>query len=87
MLPSLARAGDWTDAGVEVTLIDPQRWLYYSGMVPEHLGVAGGGAAGIEVSLNVTRRFQAAGRLADLDLTIVERDDRILSGFPDGMKR
>ena len=38
MLPSLARAREWTDAGVEVTLIDPQRWLYYSGMVPEHLG-------------------------------------------------
>jgi selenide,water dikinase len=38
MLPSLTRARAWTDAGVHVTLIDPQRWLYYSGMVPEHLG-------------------------------------------------
>jgi len=38
MLPSLAQARAWTDAGVDVTLIDPQRWLYYSGMVPEYLG-------------------------------------------------
>ena len=38
MLPSLRRAREWTGAGVEVTLIDPQRWLYYSGMVPEYLG-------------------------------------------------
>jgi len=183
MLPSLVRARDWTDAGVEVTLIDPQRWLYYSGMVPEYLGgvyalddiridnerlarrsgvefvrdkatvldpearavatakgeeypfdvlaldvggvnpavpeeavatkpiyriralaphvervlgdpdatltlaVVGGGAAGVEVSLNVTGRFQSADRLADLDLTIIEQEDQILPGFPDGMKR
>ncbi|MDB2290671.1 hypothetical protein PM037_18100, partial [Halorubrum ezzemoulense] len=38
MLPSLAHAREWTNAGVKVTLVDPQRWLYYSGMVPEHLG-------------------------------------------------
>ena len=183
MLPSLARAQDWTGAGVEVTLIDPQRWLYYSGMVPEYLGgvyalddiridlerlarqgdvdivrdqaialdpesrvvstaegeeypfdvlaidvggvnptvpevavatkpiyriralaphlervlgdpgatltvaVVGGGAAGVEVSLNVTGRFQAADRCADLDLTVVEQDERILPGFPEGMRR
>jgi len=183
MLPSLVRAKEWTDAGVEVTLIDPQQWLYYSGMVPEYLGgvytlddiridldrwarrggvthvrdrataldpearvvstaegdeypfdvlaidvggvnpfvpeaavatkpisriralaphlervlevpaaalhlaVVGGGAAGVEVSLNVTGRFQAVGRLADLDLTIVEQEDPILPGFPEGMRR
>jgi selenide,water dikinase len=182
MLPSLARAREWTDAGVEVTLIDPQRWLYYSGMVPEHLGgvygldeiridlrrlarasgadhvparavdidpdarvvttadgetrpfdvlavdvggtnpavpdaavgtkpihriralaprlervldtpgahlaltVVGGGAAGVEVALNVTGRFAGAGRGADLDLTLVEQNAQVLPGFPEGMR-
>jgi NADH dehydrogenase FAD-containing subunit len=182
MLPSLARARDWTDAGAEVTLIDPQRYLYYSGMVPEYLGgvyeeeeirvdlarltqaagvthvqaqaqtidpaartvttdageqhsydllaadvgsanpavpesaiatkpiarirplaarigdiladpssslrlvVVGGGAAGVEVALNVTGRFEGANRLGDLDLTVVEQADRLLPGFPAGMR-
>jgi selenide,water dikinase len=182
MLPSLARAHEWTEAGVEVTLIDPQRWLYYSGMVPEYLGgvyaldeiridlrrlahrggathvaaqateidaaarvvrtedggeyaydllgvdvggvnpavpeaavgtkpiyriralaprlehvldtpgarlaltVVGGGAAGVEVALNVTGRFAGAGRGGDLDLTLVEQSAQVLPGFPDGMR-
>lgn len=38
MLPTIAQAQAWTDRGIEVTLVDPQRWLYYSGMVPEYLG-------------------------------------------------
>ncbi|WP_263787538.1 NAD(P)/FAD-dependent oxidoreductase [Salinibacter grassmerensis] len=182
MLPSLAHAQDWTDAGIKVTLIDPQRWLYYSGMVPEHLGgvyavddirvdlrrlahragathvtarataldpearvvttdegetipydvlaidvggvnpalpdaavgtkpiyriralsphlkqvldaptetlgltIVGGGAAGVEVALNITGRFAGAGRTADLSLTVVEQSGRILPGFPEGMR-
>ena len=182
MLPSLARARDWTEAGFEVTLIDPQRYLYYSGMVPECLGgvyeeeeiridlarlareagvthvqaraqnidpaartvttdtgeslsydllaadvgsanpavpdsaiatkpiarirplaarigdvltdpsaslrlvVVGGGAAGVEVALNVTGRFEGAGRLGDLDLTVIEQADHLLPGFPAGMR-
>lgn len=183
MLPSLRYARSWVDGGVEVTLVDPHRWLYYSGMVPEYLGgvygegdvridladlahragvrfvhsaavhldpdaqvvrtddgtelgfdvlaldvggvnpavpeaavatkpitrlralaphleatladsaaslrlaIAGGGAAGVEVALNVTGRFAGAGRLGDLDLTLVEQDDRLLPGFPNGMRR
>ncbi|MCS3666238.1 selenide,water dikinase [Salinibacter ruber] len=182
MLPSLAHAREWTDAGVKVTLVDPQRWLYYSGMVPEHLGgvyavddirvdlrkmareagathvadrataldpearmvttaegdtipydvlaidvggvnpalpdaavgtkpiyrvralrphlkqvldaptetlgltIVGGGAAGVEVALNITGRFAGAGRAADLSLTIVEQSGKILPGFPEGMR-
>ncbi len=182
MLPSLARAQAWTDGGIEVTLVDPHPWLYYSGMVPEHLGgvyeeediridlvrfareadarfiregataiapdervvttesgttlpfdvlaidvggvnpampaaavatkpisrirdlaapvertlasssdalrliIVGGGAAGVEVALNITGRFQGAERLHDLDLTIVEQADRLLPGFPEGMQ-
>jgi len=180
MLPSLLRAQSWTE--VEVTLVDPQRWLYYSGMVPEYLGgvyaeeeicidlarlsrqagvnfvqepatnldpenrvvttesgvehpfdvlavdvggvnpavpdgavatkpiyrirnlvpqvervlanaaaslrlvIVGGGAAGVEVALNLTGRFRGAGRLGDLDLTIVEQDPQLLPGFPEGMR-
>lgn len=182
MLPSLAGADAWTQSGVEVTLVDPQRWLYYSGMVPEHLGgvypeekiridlarlarragvrfvsqaaseidpenrvvrtaggttlpfdvlavdvgavnpavpdgavatkpisrtrdltapihrvlddrsarlrlvVVGGGAAGTEIALNVSGRFQGAGRLGDLDLTIVEQAGALLPGFPPGLQ-
>ena len=183
MLPTIAQARAWTDEGVEVTLIDPQRWLYYSGMVPEYLGgvydldeiridlerlareagisfvrarataldpearrvttadgdehpydvlavdvgavtpavpddavatkpivriraieppirealaspsgtlrlgIVGGGAAGVEVALNVTARFRGAGRGADLDLTIVEQASTLLPRFPAGMQR
>jgi len=182
MLPTLVSAGKWTEAGVKVTLVDPQEFLYYSGMVPEHLGgvyeeaeirvnlarlareadvahvqdrartidpdartveteagaqlsydvlaidvgsanpavpppaiatkpiarirplaarihdvmadpsaslrlvVVGGGAAGIEVALNVTGRFQGADRLGDLDLLLVEQADGLLPGFPPGMR-
>lgn len=181
MLPALARAREWTAAGVEVTLLDPQRHLYYSGMVPEYLGgvydasavridlatrayeqgvqfvqapattvrpddrvvraadgtthpydvlaidvgsvnpavpdgaiatkpihrvralaeriettlataadrlrlvVVGGGAAGTEIALNVTGRFAGAGRLGDLELTVIEQADRLLPAFPAGM--
>lgn len=38
MLPLLQYAGVWTQRGVEVTLLDACDALYYSGMVPEHLG-------------------------------------------------
>ncbi len=182
MLPSLVHADTWTQRGIDVTLVDPQRHLYYSGMVPEYLGgvydeadvridlaaqarangasfvqeaaaaidpdarvvetragdalpfdvlainvgsanpavpagaiptkpiahirplasrieqtlaeatarlrlvVVGGGAAGTEVALNVTGRFAGADRLGDLELTIVEQADRLLPGFPAGLR-
>lgn len=181
MLPSLMHARSWSDAGIDVTLIDPHPHLYYSGMVPEYLGgvydaseirvdlarrtqeaggtyvqdravaidpsartittaaggprpfdvlavdigsanpsvpgpaiptkpiarirplvseiettlaspsarlrlvVVGGGAAGVEVALNISGRFQGAGRQRDLDLTIVEQSDRLLPTFPHGL--
>ena len=182
MLPSLAHADTWTRTGIDVTLIDPQRYLYYSGMVPEYLGgvydeadvridlaararesgvsfvqdaataidpaaqlvktqsgeahpfdvlaldvgsanpavpdaaiptkpiadirplasriedtlaspdadlrlvIVGGGAAGTEVSLNVTGRFAGADRRGDLNLTLIEQADRLLPGFPPGLR-
>ena len=182
MLPSLVHADTWTQAGIDVTLIDPQQHLYYSGMVPEYLGgvydeedvridlaaqarqngvsfvqdagasidpaarvvktragdaipfdvlaldvgsanpavprgaiatkpiadirpmasqiehtladanaqlrlvVVGGGAAGAEVSMNVTGRFAGADRPSDLDLTVIEQADRLLPGFPAGLR-
>lgn len=181
MLPALCDAAQWTANGVRVTLLDGNRFLYYSGMVPEYLGgvytqdevridlkhlckqanvrfiesaaehldperrvvtttdgqalsydvaaldigarnpallpqairtkplhhvealeeqiqsalttphsplhlvIAGGGAAGVEVALNVTSRFQAHGQSEALSLTIVEGADRLLPDFPTGM--
>jgi selenide,water dikinase len=58
MLPSLRRAREWTEAGVEVTLIDPQRWLYYSGMVPEYLG---GVYEKDDIRIDLARLADAAG--------------------------
>lgn len=52
-----------------------------------HLVVAGGGAAGVEVALNVTGRFERHGRADALRLTIVEASERLLDGFPPGMSR
>ena len=58
MLPSLRRAHEWTEAGVKVTLIDPQRWLYYSGMVPEYLG---GVYEKDDIRIDLARLADAAG--------------------------
>lgn len=49
------------------------------------LVIVGGGAAGVEIALNVSARFVGRGRAADLDLTIIERASRLLPGFPSGM--
>ena len=38
MLPLVKHAGSWTERGVAVTLVDEADALFYSGMVPEHLG-------------------------------------------------
>jgi len=181
MLPTLAQADRWTQDGIKLTLIDPYRHLYYSGMMPEHLGgvytkdeiridlsrlcrsadvrhlpeavdrvdadaqtvttdagrtlsydvlaldvggvnphlpstsvatkpiarlqaiedriqqvlaqtdaslrmtIVGGGAAGVEIALNVLGRFHAAGRSNDLSLTLLESKQRLLNRFPEGM--
>jgi len=50
------------------------------------LCVVGGGAAGVEILLNVTARFQAAGRHRALDATLVEASEALLPGFPGGMQ-
>ena len=178
MLPSLRDAQRWTSNGVQVTLLDSNPFLYYSGMVPEYLGgvytrdevrinldrlcdqagihfvdtpaehldperrrvttadgltfsydvaaidigaqnpgfipnavptkplyrvetleeriqsalnrrdatirlvIAGGGAAGVEVALNVISRFKRHDRSEALSLTLVEGAPRLLPGFP-----
>lgn len=53
----------------------------------QHLSlvVAGGGAAGVEIALNITGRFAAHGRSNALALTLVEGADRLLPAFPSGM--
>ena len=47
--------------------------------------VAGGGAAGVEVALNLSGRFAGANRLGSLTLHIVEPGPRILAQFPEAM--
>ena len=49
------------------------------------LVIAGGGAAGIEVALNVAGRFATHNALGALSLTVVEGTDRLLPDFPAGM--
>lgn len=49
------------------------------------LVIAGGGAAGVEVALNVAGRFVAHDALGRLSLTVVEGTDRLLPNFPAGM--
>ncbi len=51
------------------------------------LVIAGGGAAGTEIALNLTGRFAAHGRKQALRLTLVEPSERLLPGFPEGMRR
>ena len=51
------------------------------------LCVVGGGAAGIEILLNVTARFLGAGRRTDLSATLIESAGSVLPGFPRGMQQ
>lgn len=183
MLQTLEAAGSWSEAGLQVTLLNPGRHLYYSGMIPEYLGgvyaeedvridlerlcsrngirfvdgrairidrrrrlvvtaddrelpydaaafdvgginpgrpepaiptkplrriqelerrlrttldtpsehlrlaIAGGGAAGVEIALNISGRFLGRNRMAELACTLVEPADRLLASFPKGMSR
>ncbi len=48
--------------------------------------IAGGGAAGVEVALNLSARFAGPDRPA-LHLTVVEATDRLLPAFPEAMSR
>ena len=49
--------------------------------------VAGGGAAGVEVALNLSGRFAGTNRLGTLTLHVVEPGPRILAQFPEAMSR
>ena len=51
------------------------------------LVIVGGGAAGVEVGLNVAARFAGAGRGEHLRLEVVESDGSLLPGFPAGLQR
>jgi selenide,water dikinase len=52
---------------------------------PQHLVVVGGGAAGVEVLLNVSARTHAT-RPGALRFTLVEPSSTLLPGFPSGMQ-
>lgn len=51
------------------------------------LVIAGGGAAGTEIALNLTGRFAAHGKDDALRLMIVEASVGLLDGFPAGMRQ
>ncbi len=77
MLPSLAHAREWTAAGVDVTLIDPQRWLYYSGMVPEHLG---GVYAVNDIRIDLRQWAREGGvTFVQAAATAIDPDERVVS--------
>ena len=50
------------------------------------LVIAGGGAAGVEVALNVSARFAAEGASDQLRTTIVEQQPALMSSFPRGLQ-
>jgi selenide,water dikinase len=52
-----------------------------------HVAIVGGGAAGVEIALNVLGRVHAAGRLLNFDLTLVEASDVLLPQFPRGLQQ
>jgi len=77
MLPTLTRAHEWTNAGVDVTLIDPQRWLYYSGMVPEHLG---GVYAVNDIRIDLRQWAREGGvTFVQAAATAIDPDERVVS--------
>ncbi len=51
---------------------------------PFRLAIVGGGAAGVEIALNLTGRAQARGA-RHVQITLVEPEDGLLPGFPTGM--
>src|SRR6056297_1904390 len=55
-------------------------------IVTQHIVVVGGGAAGVEVLLNLSARTLAV-RPDALRFSLVEPSDRLLPGFPEGMQR
>ncbi len=48
----------------------------------QHLVIVGGGAAGVEIALNISARVKAYQRHTSLKLTLIEEQDRLLSRFP-----
>ncbi|MEP0545341.1 MAG: FAD-dependent oxidoreductase [Rhodothermales bacterium] len=58
MLPLVKHAGTWTARGVAITLVDESDALFYSGMVPEHLG---GVYASEQVRVDLRRLCAASG--------------------------
>ena len=67
------------EARVAAVLADPEAAL--------RLVVVGGGAAGVEILLNLTGRFAAHGRSADLAATLLEAGAALVPSFPPGLRR
>lgn len=50
-----------------------------------NLVIVGGGAAGVEIALNISARMKAEQHHTHLGITLVEEDDRLLGRFPASM--
>ncbi len=79
MLPLVTHAGEWVRRGVTVTLLDEHPTLFYSGMVPEHLG---GVYAADEVQIDLGRLCEASGAAFRQErvVEVLDRGVRTASG-------
>jgi NADH dehydrogenase FAD-containing subunit len=54
-------------------------------MDKEHLVIVGGGAAGVELAMNISSRLRAHQRQHQLKITLLEAGDQLLTEYPEGM--
>lgn len=63
------------------------RAVLHDASATRHLLMVGAGAAGVELSLNLSARLHRAGKASQMKLTIVDQADRVLPRFPVGASR
>lgn len=51
------------------------------------IAIVGGGAAGVEVALNIAHRLRASGISERIKISLFEGNDRVLPSFPKGLSR
>jgi len=54
---------------------------------PHAIAIVGGGAAGVEVALNIAHRFRVAGISDRIRIRLFEGNDRVLPTFPKGLSK
>jgi selenide,water dikinase len=61
--------------------------VFHDARTTRHLLMVGAGAAGVELSLNLSARLHRAGKASQMKLTIVDQAERVLPRFPVGASR